>query len=224
VASKDNPYPFSVATASKILKAHGWNVVPGGSTTCAKPGSASGECGPGVKKGQGISFNLDYLSDVQATQEEMEDLESQASKVGIKIQLTTHPFDDVYSAAVHCSAGEPKCKWTGENWGAGWIYGPDYYPTGDDLFETGSVANYSNYSDPTMDKLVKATITAQPAQEKADMAKFVRYTESQLPVVFEPTSIGTFGSSAGTLVDAKIGGYAANALGWMTPEDWYLTK
>jgi peptide/nickel transport system substrate-binding protein len=224
VASKTNPYPFSVSDAAKLLKANGWKVVPGGTTTCVKPGSAASECGAGVKQGQSITFNLDYLSDVQAEAEEMEDLQSQASKVGIKIQLTTHPFDDVYSAAVHCTSGEPKCGWTSENWGAGWIYGPDYYPTGDDLFQTGSVANYSNYSSPGMDKLVKASITASPGQEKETMVKFVKYAETQLPVVWQPTSIGTFGSSAGTLIDTKIGGYAANALGWLSPEDWYLTK
>ncbi len=222
--SGGNPYGFSVSDASALLKSNGWKVVPGGLTTCIKPGTAAGDCGAGIRQGEGISFNLDYLSDVTATAEEMQDLQSQASRVGIKIQLTTHPFDDVYSAAVHCTASEPKCKWTAENWGAGWIYGPDYYPTGEDLFQSGAVANYSNYSDDEMNKLVKDSITASSAQERPVMSRFVHYTETQLPVVFEPTSIGTFGSSAGTLVDSKIGGYTANALGWLSPEDWYLTK
>ncbi len=222
--SGGNPFAFSVSDASSLLKSHGWKVVPGGTSTCEKPGTASNECGAGVKMGQPISFNLDYLSDVTAAAEEMQDLQSQAGKVGIKIQLTTHPFDDVYSAAVHCTPNEPKCKWEAENWGAGWIYGPDYYPTGEDLFTSGAVANYSNYSDPKMDNLVKASITANASQEPGAMSSFVHYTETQLPVVFEPTSIGTFGASAGTLIDHKIGGYTANALGWLSPEDWYLTK
>jgi peptide/nickel transport system substrate-binding protein len=222
--SAGNPYAFSVSAAATLLKNNGWKVVPNGLTTCVKAGTAKGDCGAGIRKGEGISFNLDYLSDVTASAEEMEDLQSQASKVGIKLQLTTHPFDDVYSAAVHCTSNEPKCKWTAENWGAGWIYGPDYYPTGEDLFQTGAVANYSNYSDPEMNKLVADSIVASPAQEASTMAKFVKYTETQLPVVFEPTSIGTFGASAGTLISNKIGGYAANALGWLSPEDWYLTK
>jgi peptide/nickel transport system substrate-binding protein len=222
--SGGNPYAFSVSDAKKLLSSNGWKVVPGGQTTCAKAGTAKGDCGAGIKKGEAISFGLDYLSDVQATAEEMQDLQSQASKVGIKLNLTTHPFDDVYSAAVHCQPNEPKCKWTAENWGAGWIYGPDYYPTGEDLFQTGAVANYSNYSDPQMNKLVGLSITASPSQEASAMSKFVNYAETQLPVVYEPTSIGTFGASAGTLIDKKIGGYAANALGWLSPEDWYLTK
>ena len=48
--------------------------------------------------------------------------------------------------------------------------------------------------------------------------------EQSLPVVFGPTSIGTYQGDAGTLVAKNLGGYAANALGWMNPEDWYFTK
>ena len=223
-SSANAPYPFSVSAASKLLSDNGWKVVPGGSTTCAKPGSGAGECGAGVTSGEGISFNLDYLSGVQAIQEEMTDLQADAKKVGINISLTTHQFPQVYSAAVHCTSNEPKCKWTAENWGAGWIYGPDYLPTGEDLFSTGAVANYSNYSNPTMDSLVNKTETVPQSGFASAMSAFVKYTETQLPVVFEPTSIGTFGASAGTLISSKLGGYSANALGWMTPEFWYLTK
>jgi len=43
-------------------------------------------------------------------------------------------------------------------------------------------------------------------------------------VLFGPTSIGTYQGDAGTLVNSKLGGYAANALGLMNPEDWYFTK
>jgi peptide/nickel transport system substrate-binding protein len=222
--SGGNPYPFSIAAASKLLSENGWKVVPGGLTTCAKPGTGAGECGAGITAGEGISFNLDYASGIQVITEEMTDLQADAKKVGIEIDLTTHQFDQVYSTAVHCTSNEPKCSWTAENWGAGWIYGPDYLPTGEDLFQTGSVANYSNYSDPTMDKLIGDTITGPAADENTAMANFVKYSETSLPVVFEPTSIGTFGASAGTLISNKLGGYTANALGWMNPEFWYLTK
>ena len=35
-----NPYPYSIKKAAKLLKSHGWNVKSGGTTTCAKPGTA----------------------------------------------------------------------------------------------------------------------------------------------------------------------------------------
>jgi peptide/nickel transport system substrate-binding protein len=224
IGSSSNPYPFSVTDASKLLKAHGWKVVAGGQTTCAKAGTAANECGAGVKPNQPLAFNIDYESGAPSVASEMEDLQSQASKVGIKINLTSHPFDDVYSAAVHCTPKQPGCKWESENWGGGWTYGPDYYPTGEDLFGTGAVANYSNYNDPQMNALINKTITSSAAAETGNMKAFVNYTEKELPVVWGPTSVGTFIPSAGTLISNKIGGYTANALSWLSPEDWYLTK
>jgi peptide/nickel transport system substrate-binding protein len=222
--SGGNPFPFSIPAAKTLLADNGWKVVPGGTDTCIKPGSGAGECGAGVKAGQPIVFNLDYASGIEVLNQEMQNLQSNAAQVGIKINLTEHSFDTVYSTAVHCTSSEASCKWTAENWGAGWIYGPDYLPTGEDLFETGSVANYSNYSNPTEDADIAATETDPQSEFAAAMAKFVKYTEDQLPVVFEPTSIGTFGASAGTIISNKLGGYEANALGWLTPEQWYLTK
>jgi peptide/nickel transport system substrate-binding protein len=224
VASTTSPYAFSVTDASKLLKANGWKVVPGGASYCEKPGTAAGDCGKGITKGEQISFNIDYESGVTVVQEEMEDLQSQASKVGIKINVTTHPADDVFAAAAHCSANQAKCKWTSEYWGSGWVYFPDYYPTGEYMFSSGSIDNYSSYVSPEMNRLVHNTVVSSASEERQNMKKFVQYAEKQLPVLFAPTSIGTFGASAGTLIDNKLGGYAANAFGFLTPEDWYLVK
>src|SRR5581483_8151743 len=44
-ASASKPtYPYSPSGAVTLLKSHGWHVVPGGTSTCAKPGTAAGEC------------------------------------------------------------------------------------------------------------------------------------------------------------------------------------
>jgi len=51
---------FSVSAAGSLLKSHGWNVVPGGSTTCAKPGTGPGECGAGIPAGTKLTFNVIY--------------------------------------------------------------------------------------------------------------------------------------------------------------------
>jgi len=59
-AVSTNPYPFSTSAASQLLTANGWKVEPGGATTCQKPGTGTGECGAGIKAGEGISFNIDY--------------------------------------------------------------------------------------------------------------------------------------------------------------------
>jgi peptide/nickel transport system substrate-binding protein len=223
-AISKNPYAFDVAQAKTLLQNNGWKVTPGGQSTCQKPGSGAGQCGAGIKSGQTIGFTLDYQSGVVALQNEMNDLAAQARKVGITINLTTHPFQTVVAAAVPCKPTEPTCKWEAENWGAGWIYGPAYLPTGEPLYDTGSAANAGSYSDPKMHQLIAATITGPAAQESQAITNYANYVSKQVPVVFGPTSVGTYGGEAATVVDSKLGGYAANALGLMNPEDWYFTK
>ena len=80
-----NPYPFSVPTAIKMLKSHGWNVVPGGTDTCAKPGTGAGQCGAGIPAGTKLSFNLIYATSPDYLGEMVTDLASQAAKAGIQI-------------------------------------------------------------------------------------------------------------------------------------------
>ena len=75
-----------------------------------------------------------------------------------------------------------------------------------------------------MTQLIDATITGPPPREAAALTTYAKYVSQQVPVVFGPTSVGTYGGDAATLVDKKLGGYAANALGFMNPEDWYFTK
>jgi len=216
------PCAFSPSTAKQELTSHGWKVVPNGTTTCQDPA----KCGPGIQKGEGISFNIDYLSGVVSTEDEMNDLASNAKKLGITINLTTHPFSSVVAAGTPCTPKQSACKWTAENWGAGWIYGPDYLPTGEDLYFPGAAANAGSYVDPTgkMTKLINATITAPLSKESSALATYANYVSQVDPVIFGPTSVGTFGGYAATLVDKKLGGYTANALGFLEPQYWYFTK
>jgi peptide/nickel transport system substrate-binding protein len=212
------PCTFSTSMAQQLLSSHGWKVVPGGTTTCENPSL----CGAGITKGEGISFTVDYESGVVAVQNEMNDLAAQAKKVGININLTTHPFATVISTAVACQPSQPTCKWQAENWGAGWIYGPSYLPTGEQLFAPGAVANYGSYNDPSTTQLISEVTVA--SNETQELGAYAQNVSQHVPVVFQPTSIGTYQGDAGTLIAKNLGGYAANALGLMNPEDWYLTR
>lgn len=219
-----NPFPFSTSAAAQLLTAHGWKIVPGGSTTCQHPGTAANQCGAGISAGEGISFNLDYQSGVTTLASEMNDLAAQAKRVGINIQLTTHPFNTVISTAVACKPSAPDCGWTAENWGAGWIYAPDFLPTGESLYGPGAVANYGSFDDPQATAVINQTITGPASQEKQALANYAKYMEDHVPVVYGPTSIGSYQGDAGTVIDSHLGGYAANAYGYLTPETWYFTK
>jgi len=214
------PCSFSPSMASQLLSSHGWKVVPNGATTCQNPSL----CGTGISKGEGISFNIDYESGVIAVQDEMQDLASQAKKLGISINLSTHPFPSVISTGAPCPPSKPACKWTAENWGAGWIYGPSYLPTGEPLYNPGSAANAGSYADTKMTSLITATITGPLSSENSALAAYANYAAEQDPVIFGPTSVGTFEGVAATAVDKKLGGYTANALGFMQPQFWYFTK
>jgi len=128
------------------MSSDGWKVAPGGRSKCIKPGTGAGTCGPRIKSGQTIAFTVDSQSGAVAVQNEMNDMAAQAKKIGITINLTTHPFQTVVAAAVPCKPTEPTCKWEAENWGAGWIHGPAYLPPGEPLYNPGSAANAGSYS------------------------------------------------------------------------------
>jgi peptide/nickel transport system substrate-binding protein len=214
------PCAYSISEAKTLLSSHGWKVVPNGTSTCTNPSL----CGPGIKSGEGISFNMDYLSGVVATQDEMNQLAANAKQIGVNISLTTHPFATVISAAVPCTPSQSTCKWTAENWGAGWIYGPGYLPTGEWGFIPGAASNAGSYTNSQMTTLVKDTITGPLSQENAALTNFGNFAAQQVPVIYGPTSIGTYGAAAGIVIDKKLGGYAGSALGFLTPEDYYFTK
>jgi peptide/nickel transport system substrate-binding protein len=228
---KTNPYPFSVSDAASILKAHGWSDVgPGQVATCTKPGSGPGECGAGVADNLKLKFSLQYQSGVVVTQEEITDLKSQAAQVGIDLVVSAAPFAVVISNALNCgpdSGNSPtsaKCKWTAQDWGAGWVYAPDYAPTGEALFYTGSGADYSGYSSAYADYLINKTTTAPASQTQKAMDTYQNYMAEQLPVVYFPTATGQPTSAAIDLVSTHLGGFSNSAETNLTPETWYLTK
>lgn len=81
-----------------------------------------------------------------------------------------------------------------------------------------------SYSDPKMIQLIAATITGPLSQENQALVNYANYVGQQVPVIFNPTGVGTYGSVAADVVSKKLGGYAASALGFLTPEDWYFVK
>ena len=197
---------------------------------CAKPGTAADECGAKVPEGLKLKFGILLQSGAVITSEEMDDLKSQANQVGIDLVLTEAPFPQVVGHLINCGPGgeakpsSPKCSWTALNWGAGWIYAPDYEPTGEALFYTGAGADYSGYSSPEADHLIALTTTAPASQSKAAIDNYEDYMAQQLPVVFQPTATGSPTSASVDLISQHLGGYINNVYFNLTPETWYLTK
>jgi peptide/nickel transport system substrate-binding protein len=223
-ASSASPYPFSVSAASKLLSDNGWKVVPNGTTTCEKAGTGAGECGAGIADGEALAFNLAYASGSTSLASEMNDLEAQAKRVGITINLTVQAAQALTGAAVPCTPNQPLCKWQAADWGSGWVYADPYLPTGEVLFATGATTNFGSYSSAQANKLIDETISAPVSEEASALSAYSTYMSNELPVIYQPTSIGLYSANAGTLVSDKLGGFSANTFTYLTPEAWYLVK
>ncbi len=213
-----NPYPFSVPAALSLLTEHGWKVVPNGTTTCARPGTAADDCGAGIKSGEPLNFTLMYPNGTPYTDGAMADLQSVAKEVGIEISL-----DEVTSATIDqviepCAASSAACSWELGNYGGSWVFEPDHYPSGEEIFQTGALGNVNNYSDPAIDKLIIATTTTSAADAQAALNAYADAVRLQLPDFWQP--------SPGTLITvaSNLHGVSLNAYGFINPEEWYFTK
>jgi peptide/nickel transport system substrate-binding protein len=203
-------YPYSTTKAVSLLKDNGWTVKPGGVTVCGTPGSASGECGAGIAAGAPLTFNMLYASGATELTNEMEAMQSTMKSVaGITINLKTAPFSQVISTAFNsCTYATPCSGWELADWGGGWVYSPDYFPTGGELFATGASSNNGDYSNPTNDANITATHTApNQTTEIADLFKYEDLLAKQLPVVWMPNGpyqLTMYKSNLGGLVPQGI--------------------
>ena len=97
----------------------------------------------------------------------------------------------------------------------GWVYAPDYEPTGEELFATGAGANKGSYSNPTMDRLIADTTTSGNI---AAYHTFATYAAQELPFIWMPNSYNVMA------VSKNLHGVAFNPLDTLLPEYWYYTK
>ena len=215
-AEQKNPYPFDAAKAVSLLKAHGWDVKPDGVSTCQSPGTGASQCGDGIPAGTKLQFALQYASGSVYLQQEMEAMKSDFSKAGIQLNLTQQPFDSVIANAVPCTPGKP-CGWDVANWGGGWIYAPDYFPTGDEIFASGAGNNNGAFSDPKLDQLIAQTTTDSSLKA---IQQYEDYGSQDLPVLWTPVAQGQLSEIRTSL----HGTGPQDPIFNLTPENWFFTK
>ena len=206
--SLGNPYPYNPTKAKALLKSHGWTVKPGGTDVC----SNASQCG--VPAGTKLSIALQYVGGSPFEDQLMQAEKSSWAQAGINVNETTGTFDTVLGNAVPCGSNSSNCGWQMANWGGGWIFAPDFYPSGEDLFLTGAGSNSGSYSDKTMDSLIKSTTVGT-----ASLDQYEVYGAKQLPVVWQPITLG-----AGEINKKLQGVTPLNPLENINPEDWYFTK
>lgn len=212
--AKANPYPYNPTKAKALLSSHGWTVVPGGVDTCTRPGTGPTDCGAGIAQGDKLDLDLEYTSGVTTMAEALAMERSAWASAGIHVDLSTASFDTVIANAVACTPG-PSCSWQLEYWGAGWLYSPDVYPTGEQTFMTGAAPNYGSYSDPMDDQnIVTTTMT------NAGLFGYEDYLARQLPVLWQPTEAQYLWE----ISDRLRGASPVNALQNADPEYYYFVK
>jgi peptide/nickel transport system substrate-binding protein len=210
------PLAYDPRAAKQLLSSHGWTMGAGGVRVCERPGTASHDCGAGIARNTPLQFNLLYASGVVTVDSEMRAFKSSLSQAGIGLNLSQAPAGQVYATAVPCSRTQASCKWQMAYWGNGWEFSPDNYPSGEVAFATGAVGNFGSYSNPEMDRLIKATTAST---SPTAWTKWQLYTAKQLPMLFMP--LGPYQVSA---ISTKLRGaipQPADGLS-LTPENWYF--
>jgi peptide/nickel transport system substrate-binding protein len=213
-----DPYPFSVADAKALLRAHGWQLEPGGLTRCRAPGTSTRECGAGIARGKPLQFTLMYPAGMSSTDNSMADLQAVARQTGIEITLKQVTVGTIDSDIEPCTPHQAACSWQLGQYGAAWVFAPDHYPTGEEIFQTGALGNVNNYSDAAVDRLILATTRTSAARAQAALNAYANAVRLQLPDFWQP--------SPGTLmtVQSNLRGVVPNAYGFINPEQWYFTK
>jgi peptide/nickel transport system substrate-binding protein len=206
---KSEPYKYSQSEAAALLKANGWTIHPDGVSEC------TGSCGPGVPAGAKLQFSLVYASGDTIVNQEVQAWKSAASQVGIQLDLSEAPFNQVIAAAAPCKAGQP-CTWQIVYWGGGWLYGVNPLPVGDQQFLCGAGANFGTYCDNTNDANIHG-VQNQPGIQP--MTQFEDYLAKQLPVLWMP-----YRPYQLSMIKKTLHGVDQSPILSLTPEDWSLSK
>ena len=140
-----NPYPFSVSTAVSLLKSHGWTVVPGGTDTCAKPGTGASQCGAGIPAGTKLAWNYIYSSSPALIGNQATDFVSKAKQAGINITLSEQQLQ-LHDHQLHRPGRPGEHEQVGDDGLRRRDRRP--YPTTFGLFNTGGTNQIGDYSNP----------------------------------------------------------------------------
>jgi peptide/nickel transport system substrate-binding protein len=216
-----DPYPFSVTDAVSLLKANGWKVVPGGTDTCAKPGTGAGDCGAGIPAGTKLEWNIIANTTPSIIVEQVTDLVSQAKRAGITMNMSTSNFNYMIQNYNDPASPDTANKWAMEDFGG---FSIEPYPTTLNIFNSQGSINIGGYADPAADRLITASISSSnPDAVKAEAS----YLTQQQPGLFQPNP--DQGMATGVMIWSKtLSGEPASFESLtqyqLNPEFWYFTK
>ena len=202
-----NPYPFSLASAKSLLTSHGWTE-QNGLMTCTSPGTGASQCGAGITQGYTLNFSIVWASGSPSLDQTFNAEIADWASIGIQFTHTTATFNNVIS---DCSGGGgyELCSW-----GGGWIYAPDYYPSGETLFTPSGGFNVGSYNNAHMTQLIGTTTYGT-----AKLTAYAQFAAQQLPVLYQPQATG-----AGEIIKSLRStiGFTPNPLENFMPEYFHF--
>ena len=140
---------------------------------------------------------------------------SEWKSLGIAMTVSSAPFTTVIST---CSANSG--KWSICWWGAGWIYSPAIYPSGEILFTPKASFNIGDFNSP----LVNAE-TQQTDFGTATLKAFANTTGKLLPDLWEPNDTNNYVAGGIGEVSKKLKssiGFTPNPLTQFMPEYYHF--
>ena len=127
------------------------------------------------RNGEKLSFTM-LVPDVSQTLVAVSELlKADWQAVGADMHIRILPFN-LELAKLH-----PHGKWDAAM--INWSYNPDYYPSGDGLFNTDGGSNYGDYSNHKMDYLIAASSEGKGAKA---LYNYENYAADKVPVLFLP--------------------------------------
>lgn len=151
---------FQPEKAKELLREAGWR---------------TGKGGIRFKDGRRLGFTLMVPDTSQTLVAVAELLQSDWERIGVDLRLHMMPFN-LELAKMH-----PDGKWDSSM--IVWSYNPDYYPSGDGLFNTNGGSNYGDYSNLRMDQLIRDSTEKNGLQY---LYQYEDYAYEQQPVIFLP--------------------------------------
>ena len=191
---------YNPTGGKQLLLSHGWSLNIAGVMT---------------KGSMQLAFTLLYPSASTTFQNAMEYLATTWAQEGVKVTLRAESGGTVFGAATQSSPS----TWSMANT-IGWIYGPDFYPTGGEFYLPNAGANNEGYNSSQMTHLIHQTyVSGTPAQLKSRFDAFLSYEAQQLPVLYMPYTPQLFETGK------SLTGFGASynpITGFYYPNDWTL--
>lgn len=210
---RTDPDPYSIGAAERLLAAHGWRRGPGGVDVCARPGTGSSDCGPGIAAGTPLRILLMYTSGYPSIAAQVQAFASAAQRAGVDIVLDPQSETTVLSDGALCPPGP--C-----NWGIVayayyfWAYsGSEALPVGGQVFGAG---NYwgGGYSSPEAERLL-AAVHDEPGL--SHLYAWENYISRQVAALWLPTGV----SRISVVKDTLKGWYPQSPYSY-DPSSWYF--